>query len=303
MRLSFIVALPHILFSKSPSQTISRSFAMSASSSPPPPPPSSGVLSWEQLQSITNSNFNPPDVLRGPANAHTHTRLFDSKDGTIPNVTLYRDNHYWCPYCEKLQLYLETKRIPYSIKLVTMFCYGEKESWYKRLVPSGMLPTLSLTPGGRIISESDDIMIALENTYGPLQEKKGMNDDEVIIHRKRERKLFRAWCNWLCRPSRSPEEEVHNKNVFVTVAKEVEDNMAGCFMLGEEFSTADIVYIPYLERMNASLFYYKGYDLRASHPKLHEWFSNLEKLDSYRGIIADFSTHAHDLPPQMVSAR
>ena len=101
-------------------------------------------------------------------------------------------------------------------------------------------------------------------------------------------------------------------------------------MLGEEFSTAgllqrfgwthlsnsicrvdvfsnlffvlfgvDIVYIPYLERMNASLFYYKGYDLRAEHPKLGAWFSSLERLDNYRGIIADFHTHAHDLPPQM----
>ena len=129
----------------------------SAKSVLPSPP-----LSWKQLQALVKKGFEPADVVRGPANAHTHTRLFDAPDNTVPDVVLYRDNHYWCPYCEKLQLYLEAKRIPYTIRLVTMFCYGKKEYWYKRIVPSGMLPALALTPNGKIITESDDIMIALE---------------------------------------------------------------------------------------------------------------------------------------------
>lgn len=78
-----------------------------------------------------------------------------------------------------------------------MFCYGKKEDWYQKLVPSGMLPTLSLADG-KIISESDDILIALENKYGSLQSEYGMNSQQVVTHRNLERKLFRAWCNWLC---------------------------------------------------------------------------------------------------------
>jgi glutathione S-transferase len=39
--------------------------------------------------------------------------------------------------------------------------------------------------------------------------------------------------------------------------------------------------------------------LRREHPRLAGWFSALEEVDAYRGIIADFHTHAHDLPPQM----
>ena len=34
--------------------------------------------------------------------------------------------------------------MPYKIEKITMFCYGEKEAAYKRLVPSGMLPALSI---------------------------------------------------------------------------------------------------------------------------------------------------------------
>ena len=75
-------------------------------------------------------------------------------------VTLYRDHHAWCPYCQKVWLWLEERRIPYRIGKVTMVCYGEKESWYRRLVPSGMLPALALD--GRLITESDRILEALE---------------------------------------------------------------------------------------------------------------------------------------------
>ena len=47
-------------------------------------------LSWSELQALADSSFVPPDVVRGPANAHTHTRLFDAPDGTVPDVILYR---------------------------------------------------------------------------------------------------------------------------------------------------------------------------------------------------------------------
>ena len=48
---------------------------------------------------------------------------------------LFRDHHAWCPYCQKIWLWLEEKKVPYRIQKVTMFCYGEKEKWYKKIVP------------------------------------------------------------------------------------------------------------------------------------------------------------------------
>jgi glutathione S-transferase len=43
-----------------------------------------------------------------------------------------------------------------------------------------------------------------------------------------------------------------------------------------EFGTADVIFSPYIERMNASLFYYKGYDLRKEHPAIGKWFDAME---------------------------
>ena len=59
------------------------------------------------------------------------------------------------------------------------------------------------------------------------------------------------------------------------------------------------MFIPYVERMNASLAYFKGFALRREHPLIDHWLTALEQLDTYRGTQSDMHTHAHDLPPQM----
>ena len=56
--------------------------------------------------------------------------------------------------------------MPYRVVKITMFCYGNKEKWYKEIVPSGMLPAVEIN--GEVITESDDIIEALEKEYGPL---------------------------------------------------------------------------------------------------------------------------------------
>ncbi len=61
----------------------------------------------------------------------------------------------------------------------------------------------------------------------------------------------------------------------------------------------DVIFTPYVERMNASLYYYKGYSLREKNPRLADWFAAMESRPTYLGTQSDFHTHVHDLPPQM----
>ncbi len=250
-------------------------------------------LSWTELAALTDFQIDP---VNGSTNAQARLRLFGCSESDV-QVTLYRDNHAWCPYCQKIWLWLEEKQIPYRIEKVTMFCYGEKESWYKRKVPSGMLPAIELK--GRIITESDDILIALEQVFGPLGA--GMKDPIVLPLRWLERLLFRAWCGWLCRRAGSPQEEQRHREQFINVVAKIEEALAqtpGSYFLNE-FGTADVIFTPYVERMNASLYYYKGYSLREDNPGLAAWFKAMESRPTYRGTQSDFHTHVHDLPPQM----
>jgi len=262
---------------------------LSAPLSPSPTAP----LSWEQLEALAPAE---PDRVNGPTNAQAALRLFGQEEST-PRVTLYRDHHAWCPYCQKVWLWLEERRIPYRIRKVTMFCYGEKEGWYRRLVPSGMLPALELD--GQVITESDRLLEALERAFGPLGA--GMGDGRVVPLRQLERMLFRAWCEWLCRPHAGASEagacaEFRRTALAMESALEAR---GGPFFLGSELTTADLVFVPYVERMNASLAYYKGFLLRREHPAIHRWLTALEERPTYLGTQSDFHTHAHDLPPQM----
>jgi len=178
-----------------------------------------------------------------------------------------------------------------------MFCYGEKENWYKRIVPSGMLPALAIDD--KLYTESDHILYALEDDFGPLA--RGMQSPSVIPLRKLERALFSSWCQWLCYPN-GPRQERNAKTEFERVASIVNKTLSkskGPYFL-PVFSEADVIFAPYIERMAASLFYYKGYDIKGEYPAIASWFRGMEaRTDTYRGTQSDYHTHCHDLPPQM----
>jgi glutathione S-transferase len=266
---------------------------MPNSADPLTTPSPAGPLSWEQLEALAPPE---PDRVHGPTSAQATLRLFGAEESVV-RVTLYRDHHAWCPYCQKVWLWLEERRIPYRIRKVTMFCYGEKESWYRRLVPSGMLPALALD--GRLITESDRLLEALEAAFGPLGA--GMGEGAVVPLRQLERMLFRAWCAWLCQPHQAA-SEAWSRGEFQRMARAMEEALeaqGGPFFLGDALTTADLVFLPYVERMNASLAYYKGFALRREHPAIHRWLTALERRSTYLGTQSDFHTHAHDLPPQM----
>ncbi|MFM7264501.1 MAG: glutathione S-transferase family protein [Cyanobium sp.] len=255
----------------------------------------SPALSWPELEQLAAS-LALPDPSQGPANAQACLRLFGHDPASV-RVTLYRDHHAWCPYCQKVWLWLEEGRIPYRVRKVSMVCYGDKEDWYRRLVPSGMLPALEID--GVLITESDRILEALEARFGPLAQPLAALPVRAL--RLQERELFRAWCLWLCQPARSPAQEQGFAAAFHREAERFEaalDRSGGPFLLGD-FSAADLVFVPFLERMAASLAYYKGVVLRRRHPGIGRWFAALELRPAYLGSQGDFHTHAHDLPPQM----
>jgi glutathione S-transferase len=113
-------------------------------------------LTWDELSSLVKDRgYEPVDLANGPTNSQSRLRLFGHQESDV-RVTFYRDHHAWCPYCQKIWLWLEEHRIPYRIEKVSMFCYGEKENWYKKVVPTGYLPALSID--GKVTTESDVIL-------------------------------------------------------------------------------------------------------------------------------------------------
>ena len=259
------------------------------------------ILSWEKLEEF---NIDDLDRKNGGTNSYSNLRLFNHSEKEA-ELIFYRDRHAWCPYCQKIWLWLELKQIPYKVKKINMFCYGKKESWFLNKVNSGKLPAIELQ--GQIVSESDNIIYFLEKEYGVLGSSIFAKKLEKV--RKIEREIFRAWCDWLCRENIIFLESSIKKTKLKQNLNKLEDlikNSSTGFLdpitVNENDirpGTGDIIFIPYLERLNASLCYYKGFSLREEFPKINEWLTLLEKQSTYLGTQGDFHTHSHDLPPQM----
>jgi len=259
------------------------------------------ILTWEDLNKFEIEDL---DRINGINNSYANLRLFGHNENDVI-VTLYRDRHSWCPYCQKIWLWLEFKRIPYRVKKINMFCYGQKESWFLDKVRSGKLPAIEFK--GQIITESDIIIAFLENEFGALGSF--ITASHLRETRELEREIFRSWCNWLCRESFNYMDNSFRKKRFKESISKLEKILStsktglidpSVYDSGKiEPGTGDIIFIPYMERMNASLAYYKGFNLRKNYPYINNWLTIFENTSSYRGTQGDFNTHSHDLPPQM----
>jgi glutathione S-transferase len=263
--------------------------------------------SWEELASALATAraaaglpAGPPDYVNGPTSPLASVRLFGTTGE--PRVLLYRDHAAWCPYCEKVWMQLEEKRIPYRIEKINMRCYGDKPPSFLAKVPSGLLPAVELD--GKLYTESAVIAQLLEEafpTHTPLLPAAGSAERSAADALFRlERQLFSRWLGWLTRAGgdaagRAGLEEALRAVEAALLAR------GGPYFLGSQLSLVDIVFAPFLERIAASILYYKGLRIRASglYPALDAWFAAMMTRPVFAAIQSDFYTHAHDLPPQL----
>eukprot|EP00887_Chlorella_sp_A99_P006697 scaffold3.g6697.t1 len=247
--------------------------------------------SWEELQARESGlsmveakqralgAVPPAPEADALANARAERRTFGQPDSAI-RIKLYRDHAAWCPYCHKIVLQLEEKRIPYTVELINMRCYGDKPREFLAKVPSGLLPVLEVE--GKV----------LEQMYPerPLLPPEGSPERQRVAALMRlERRLFSDWLQWLA--------------AFVEAMDAVEAALGvapGPFFL-PDFSLVDCTFAPFLERIAASILYYKGFVVRGEGrwPNLERWFAAMEARPAYLGFKSDFFTHVHDLPPQL----
>jgi len=272
--------------------------------------PSWGTLGTklEQISTEEERRFRA-DLASGRgerACALASSRLFDLPEGETPRVMFFRDTAAWCPYCEKVWLALEEKRVPYEVVKVNMNCYGKKPDWFWQMQPSGGIPVAKID--GKVIRESDNIIAAVEQIFQERPLYPSRDDpayDRVPGLLRLERELFSAWFDWLTSPAWFEFQQGSNGfEAFEALLRRVDEELCvagGPFFLGKNLSIVDVRFAPFLERMAASLPYSKGLTLRRNKnwPRVEEWFLAMEARPSYRHIQSDFYTHVKDLPPQI----
>lgn len=261
------------------------------------------AASWDALARAAHETEEAvdPDVGDARANARDFGRA------GAPRVKFYRDSASWCPYSQKIWMQLEEKRIPYALERINMRCYGPKPASFTSIVPSGALPVIELD--GQVITESSVIARVLESEftdddgYANLYPYAPGSDEsrraEALM--RLERALFSRWMQWIT----SSWNDASAQSVYCEVLDEVDAELGaggGPYFMGEAFTMVDIAYAPFLERMAASILYYKGVKIEGNGgrwPNVDAWFAAMAARKVYRGIKSDYYTTAHDLPPQL----
>lgn len=265
----------------------------------------------------------------------------ESPSKGMPQLTLYRDHAGWCPYCQKTMLLVEAKGIPIKVELVNMRSYGDKPSEFLRKVPGGLLPALEVDGRG-IVTESSVIMQLLDEWHSEedgYTNQMVPRQDTQPHHFKRyqslmglERELFRWWCTLVFRPESGPGglgggnplSNIFGGNSkndgpssfspslrgFLDCLQTVNDSLeatSGPYFL--DYTTKhptmiDFVFASHVERMLASVAYWKGINLRDSSKwgsrfsAVQRWFDALERHEYYLAFKSDYYTHVKDIPPQ-----
>jgi len=259
-------------------------------------------LKSDVLQSETGIQWTEELDKRKAGDGMPHTdakvRLFGTTDE--PRVTFYRDTAAWCPYCQKVWIMLEEKKIPYRVEKINMRSYGDKPDWFLEMVPSGLLPAMKLD-GGNVITDSLRIMGILESEFTDVPMLPEEGDPLRRLAQQllqKERELFSWWCQFTFRPGNGARDAFERTLLEVDELLSMRDGP--WFLGGDRPSIVDLAYITHIERMVPSVLYWKGYRVRGSgmFPNIERWLRAFELRPSYMATKSDYYTHVMDIPPQ-----
>jgi glutathione S-transferase len=227
-------------------------------------------------------------------------------------------------------LLIEEKEIPMKIELVPMRSYGDKPASFLRKVPNGLLPAIEVN--GKVITESQVIMELLDQWHPEEEGYKSMmpkSDDRSGMATyeslaRLERELFSWWCTLTFRPESSSTESggllsnpfrmgtsseapmSSSMKGFLDCMKKVDKALLSTrgpwfFDTYDHPTMIDFINVSHIERMLASVAFWKGLNLRD--PKwgfqgLTAWLEAFEKREAYLAFKSDYFTHVMDIPPQ-----
>lgn len=244
--------------------------------------------SWSALQEAlpSSSSKDEPLVIDPALHDCMDTQPQYNKD----RLTLFRERNGWCPYSQRVWLALEYKSIEYDTILIDNT--GRKPSWYAGNTPSVIWPS-----SGQRQSESIDIIERLDAEYPdtPLLypvDSKGKSEVMHLIS------AFRDVFPRMTRPS-SRSAFLFQSNgmpVFKADFEKTLDNTdlllakhSGPFFYGNQFTAADVAWIPFLERYSYQLpILHIGLNLRDAQrwPNLARWFDAIEQEECMNGCYA-----------------
>ncbi|KAK5804316.1 hypothetical protein PVK06_031965 [Gossypium arboreum] len=192
-------------------------------------------------------------------------------DGTIRLYLAYS-----CPYAQRVWIARNCKGLQDKIKLVPLNLQN-RPAWYKEKVyPENKVP--SLEHNGKVIGESLDLIKYVDSNFeGPSLLPDDADKKEYFETLLSHMDEFLGMVYATFKGDSTKDADAAFDLLETALAK-----YDGSFLLGNEFTLADIAFIPFVERFQIYLSEVFNYDLTAGRPKVAAWIEAADKIDAYK---------------------
>lgn len=187
---------------------------------------------------------------------------------------------------------METSRVPYEMREVSLYGAGGKPDWFWELNPAGTVPVVAVEEGG---SGGEDVFADSElilDAVGDGRIAGGADDTVAVLARNgelssEENERVRRWRSIVSeRLAPVGKSAVLGGSLpkLRTLLKELNDAVEGPYLAGDRVTTADCAAFPFLWRIDQE-FGIGGKDGGDDERKLHAWLDECAGVDSIRRTI------------------
>ncbi|CAK9155070.1 unnamed protein product [Ilex paraguariensis] len=156
-----------------------------------------------------------------------------------------------CPFCQRVQLTLEVKEVPYTMHLINL---SDKPQWFLEVNPEGKVPVIKFDD--KWISDSDVIVGLIEEKYptpplSPPPEVASVGS-----------KIFISFIKFL--KSKDPHDGTEQTLLDELKALDEHLKAHGPYISGENFTAVDLSLAPKLYHLEVALGHFKGWAIPES---------------------------------------
>ncbi|KAF5729569.1 Glutathione S-transferase DHAR2 -like protein [Tripterygium wilfordii] len=173
-----------------------------------------------------------------------------------------------CPFCQRVLLTLEEKKIPYKKHLVNL---SDKPQWFLDISPEGKVPVLKVDD--KWVADSDVIVGILEEKYPEPSLKTPPEFASVGS------KIFGAFIKLL--KSKDPSDG--SEQALVDELKALDEHLKahGPFIAGENITSADLSLGPKLYHLEIALGHFKKWSIPESPTHVHNYIELIFSWESF----------------------
>jgi len=189
-----------------------------------------------------------------------------------------------CPYAQRTWIALEEKGLQYTRKLINIRNASERAWYVEHVNPLGKVPSIRDASDGTIVYESEIVNEYLAQKFADLGNPLMPQDPAAcaavrLWNHHLNSKLAPAHFTYLMNKNSSI--DARKRDDLEETLQYYEHHLVGPYLIGEQFTLADVNALPFFERLVFSCRRFKGYEIPESMTRLHSWLNLVMQRPSF----------------------